>query len=148
MGPALFGWPWRHSVFAIKGYAKPFAQSAEDSTYTTPGDRHHGCPGARGAPRPSRPAFPGDTVVRVQRTAFVPLHSALVRIDDEESVMLVEKQRLWPSVERQLAPAARRCVFGRLANRQNETSRTMIVRSLNDQRAVTIKCLALGHRPA
>jgi hypothetical protein len=77
----------------------------------------------------------------------VPLHSALVRIDDEEPVMLVEKQRLWPGVERKLAPAARRCVFGRLANRQNEASWVGTVSSLNDQRAVTVKCLALGpHR--
>ena len=48
----------------------------------------------------------------------------------------------------QQAPGARRCVFGRLVNRQNATSWTRIVRSLNDQRVVTTKGLALGPRPA
>ena len=73
----------------------PVAQPVEVLSTIIPGSRHHGGAGGRGAPRPSRLAFPGDTVVGVEWAAYVPLHIALVGIVDEEFAMLVEQQRFW-----------------------------------------------------
>jgi hypothetical protein len=83
----------------------------------------------------------------VRAAAFVQLNIALAKLDDEQAVQLEVQQRLWPKRGASAAPGARRCVFGRLANRQNAESPVRTARSLNDQRMVAATCLALGaHR--
>ena len=67
MGPALFGWPWRHVESVAGGCAMRSSQSVGQSARSSPDNRHPGSVGGRGVPRPSPLFSPATWPLKSER---------------------------------------------------------------------------------